>query len=180
MAITEVRRAARVERHEVELSGLDVLQLEDAGHRSRTARLWSATWPKLAAVGLALGIWQLVVMSGWRPEFVLPSPFTTLDRLWQDARTADFWEAVGTTIRRGAVGFGLALVIGSLVGAATARSRVLRAAIGSFITGLQTMPSIAWFPLAIVLFQFSEQAITFVVILGAAPSIANGLIAGGW
>jgi NitT/TauT family transport system permease protein len=40
------------------------------------------------------------------------------------------------------------------------------------------MPSIAWFPLAIVLFQLSEGAITFVVVLGAAPSIANGLISG--
>ena len=46
------------------------------------------------------------------------------------------------------------------------------------ITGLQTMPSIAWFPLAILLFQLSEGAITFVVVLGAAPSIANGLITG--
>ena len=40
------------------------------------------------------------------------------------------------------------------------------------------MPSIAWFPLAILLFKLSEQAIMFVVVLGAAPSIANGLIAG--
>ena len=46
------------------------------------------------------------------------------------------------------------------------------------ITGLQTMPSIAWFPLAILLFQLTEGAILFVVVLGAAPSIANGLIAG--
>ena len=46
------------------------------------------------------------------------------------------------------------------------------------ITGLQTMPSIAWFPLAILLFQLSESAIFFVVVLGAAPSIANGVIAG--
>ena len=40
------------------------------------------------------------------------------------------------------------------------------------------MPSIAWFPLAILLFKLSEQAILFVVVLGAAPSIANGIIAG--
>jgi NitT/TauT family transport system permease protein len=46
------------------------------------------------------------------------------------------------------------------------------------VAGLQTMPSIAWFPLAILLFQLSERAILFVVVLGAAPSIANGLIAG--
>jgi NitT/TauT family transport system permease protein len=32
--------------------------------------------------------------------------------------------------------------------------------------------------LAILLFQLSEKAILFVVVLGAAPAIANGLIAG--
>ena len=46
------------------------------------------------------------------------------------------------------------------------------------ITGLQTMPSVAWFPLAIVLFQLSPKAILFVIVLGAAPSIANGVIDG--
>jgi NitT/TauT family transport system permease protein len=40
------------------------------------------------------------------------------------------------------------------------------------------MPSIAWFPLAILLFGLTETAIMFVVVLGAAPSIANGLISG--
>ena len=40
------------------------------------------------------------------------------------------------------------------------------------------MPSIAWFPLAILLFKLTEGAILFVVVLGAAPSIANGLITG--
>jgi NitT/TauT family transport system permease protein len=46
------------------------------------------------------------------------------------------------------------------------------------ITGLQTMPSIAWFPFAILLFGLSEEAILFVIVLGAAPSVANGLIHG--
>ena len=40
------------------------------------------------------------------------------------------------------------------------------------------MPSISWFPLAILLFGLNEQAILFVVVLGAAPSIANGVING--
>ena len=46
------------------------------------------------------------------------------------------------------------------------------------ITGLMTMPSIAWFPAAIVLFGLNESAILFVIVIGAAPSIANGFIAG--
>jgi NitT/TauT family transport system permease protein len=39
-------------------------------------------------------------------------------------------------------------------------------------------PSCARFPLAILLFRLSEQAILFVILLGAAPAIANGLIDG--
>ncbi|HEV7685848.1 MAG TPA: ABC transporter permease subunit, partial [Acidimicrobiia bacterium] len=61
---------------------------------------------------------------------------------------------------------------------AVARSRILRAAVGSMITGLQTMPTIAWLPLAVLLFKLSETAIIFVVVLGAAPAIANGVISG--
>ncbi len=81
-------------------------------------------------------------------------------------------------MRRAAVGFALALVIGVAIGAIVASSKIVRSAVGSLITGLQTMPSIAWFPLAILLFKLTEGAITFVVVLGAAPSIANGLITG--
>ena len=40
------------------------------------------------------------------------------------------------------------------------------------------MPSIVWFPMALVLFGLNEKAITFVVVIGAAPSIANGIVSG--
>jgi NitT/TauT family transport system permease protein len=88
------------------------------------------------------------------------------------------WQAIATTMRRAAIGFGLALVIGLVVGALVSRVKPLRAAVGSMITALQTMPSIAWFPFAIILFGVSTPAILFVIVLGAAPSIANGLIVG--
>ena len=86
--------------------------------------------------------------------------------------------AVGITFQRAIVGFAASIVIGVAIGLAVSSSKIVRRAIGSMITGIQTMPSIAWFPLAIVLFQLDEGAIRFVVILGAAPAIANGLITG--
>ena len=46
----------------------------------RGRRVWSATWPKVAAVALGLFLWQLVVWSGWKPEYVLPGPGTVFDR----------------------------------------------------------------------------------------------------
>ena len=143
-------------------------------------KAWAATWPKLLAVVLAVAVWQVVVWSGWKPDYLLPGPGPTFSRLWEAMSDPDgrLWEALATTVRRGVFGFAIALVIGSLIGIAVSQWRVLRAGVGSMITGLQTMPSVAWFPLALLLFGLTESAITFVIVLGAAPSIANGIIGG--
>jgi len=143
---------------------------------NRAAGLWAAAWPKLVAVGLFFGAWQVVVWTGWKAEYILPSPFTVVNQLVHDI--TDLSSSAWVTLRRAAVGFALAMVIGGVLGIAVARSRVLRAGVGSMITGLQTMPSVAWYPLALVLFSLSQKAILFVVVLGAAPSIANGIIDG--
>jgi NitT/TauT family transport system permease protein len=163
---------------DADLSGLDALELPIASRKPLAVRLWAVVWPKLAALAFALVAWQLVVWSGWRPSYVLPGPITVFARLATDIGGSDLPTALAITLRRAAVGFGLALVIGCVVGVAIVQVRALRIAASSFVTGLQTMPSIAWFPLAILLFGVSEQAIMFVVVLGAAPSIANGLISG--
>jgi NitT/TauT family transport system permease protein len=159
-------------------SGLDALEQSEARPPTRAQRAWLATWPKLVAVGLVLLVWQVVVWSGWKPKYVLPGPAPVFSRLWKDLVNGDLLDATAVTLRRAFVDFAIALVIGTVLGVAVARSRVLRSAIGSMLSGLQTMPSIAWFPFAILLFQLSERAILFVVVLGAAPSIANGIVAG--
>jgi NitT/TauT family transport system permease protein len=161
------------------LQGLDALELAGrAGRAGRGRRVWAATWPKLIAVGLVILVWQIVVWSEWKPPWVLPGPAEVGAELRRMIGTSFFWEMVSTTLRRALVGFAAASVVGLVLGIAVARNKVLRAALGSMITGLQTMPSIAWFPLAILLFQLTENAIFFVVVLGAAPSVANGVIAG--
>jgi NitT/TauT family transport system permease protein len=161
------------------LAGLDALDLPVNGPRGRrrAARIWAATWPKLAAVALVLAVWQLVHLTGWK-RYVLPGPGETLSNLWAQAHTGLLWHAIGVTMTRAVIGFALAVLIGGLIGAVVSRVRPLRAAVGSVITGIQTMPSIAWFPFAIILLGLNTSAILFVVVLGAAPSIANGLIAG--
>jgi NitT/TauT family transport system permease protein len=161
------------------ISGLDALEMaaQEKGS-TRAGRIWAATWPKLTAAGLFVLAWQAVVWSGWKPEYALPGPDIVFPELWTYATDAALWDGLATTARRAVVGFAAALAVGLLLGLAVARSRILRSAIGSMITALQTMPSIVWFPLAILLFQLSEQAIFFVVVLGAAPSIANGVIYG--
>src|SRR5207237_8772467 len=112
-----------------------------------------------AAVALGLGIWQLVVWSGWKPDYVLPGPLPVFQRLAQDLGQADFYTGVAVTMRRALTGYAIAVVIGSAVGLLVARVPRVRKAVGHAILGLQSMPSIAWFPLAILLFQLSEGAL---------------------
>jgi NitT/TauT family transport system permease protein len=161
------------------LAGLDQLELAppQQARRHIAAKAWAAAWPKLLALTLALAIWQLVYLSGFKSG-ILPGPAATLPDLWHQLHTAQLWQALGTTLRRAVIGFALALAIGTVVGALVSRIRPLRAAVGSLITALQTLPSIVWVPFAIILFGATTQAILFVVVMTAAPAIANGLIAG--
>jgi len=166
-------------RLEEELAGLDALDaLRPEQGPGLAARAWAALWPKAVAMFGVFAVWQIVVWSHWKPPYALPGPTTVLPELARQAKTLSFWHAVATTIRRAMTGFGLAVTIGTVLGIGVSRSSILKRGFGSFLTGLQSMPSIVWFPLAILLFKLSEGAILFVVVLGAAPSIANGLVSG--
>jgi sulfonate transport system permease protein len=146
--------------------------------RRSAAGFWSGLWPKLGALLLATLIWQAVVWSGWRPESSLPGPWPVLERLGSDLGRGDFYLGIAVTLRRAALGYGIAVGAGVLVALVIARITLARRAVGSLLVGLQSMPSIAWFPLAILLLQHSEGAITLVVLMGAAPAIAAGLLSG--
>ena len=161
------------------LAGREIVETtERQPSRMPLARLWSWLWPKLAAVALVLAAWQATVWSGWQPDYVLPGPLPVFQRLAQDLGNSNFDLGIAITLRRALTGYAIAVAIGTVTGILVARIAVLRRAIGSAILGLQSMPSIVWFPVAILLFGLNETAIFFVVILGAAPSIAGGLLSG--
>ena len=160
------------------LTYLESLEVpSDQRSRRLATRVWSGLWPVGLAIVIVLAGWQLIHLSGWK-KAIFPGPGATLSNLWHQLQTGLLWHAIATTAQRAIIGFGLAVLIGAVIGALVSRIRPLRAAVGSLITGLQTLPSIAWFPFAIILFGITTQAILFVIILGAAPSVANGLIAG--
>jgi NitT/TauT family transport system permease protein len=157
----------------VELESRDHEKLAERPARAPQLRIWSGLWPQLVAVLVAVAGWQVVAWSG-----VVPGPLPVFNRLFHDLTSFDFYVGVAITLERALIGYGIAVLVGSTVGLLVARVTILRRALGSALLGLQSMPSISWFPLAILLFQRSEPAIIFVVLLGAAPAIANGLLSG--
>jgi NitT/TauT family transport system permease protein len=161
-----------------DLSSVDAVETTPRPGRAPLRRVWAGLWPKLAAAALLLAVWQAVVWSGWKPDYVLPGPGPDYKRLAQDFANVNFDLGIAITLRRALIGYATAVAIGVVLGILVARVAVLRKAIGSAILGLQSMPSIVWFPLAILLFGLNETAIFFVVILGAAPAIAGGLLSG--
>ncbi|MFP5314767.1 MAG: ABC transporter permease [Actinomycetes bacterium] len=157
--------------------GLDNLQQEAHVQSSWKSSITKALLP-VAALVAVIYLWQMYV---WivrpRPD-QLPGPadvFGTLGTLWQNG---DAVETVLTSLQRGVVGFIIAVVIATPLGLVLAQSRVLRGAFGPLISGLQVLPSVAWVPAAVIWFGLSDATVYFVVLMGAIPSITNGLIAG--
>jgi NitT/TauT family transport system permease protein len=166
------------------LAGLDNLEVSSSGGSSRPsarevgARVWRSLWPKALAVVIVLAIWQLVYWANVKPHVVLPGPGQVFPDLWNQLQHAQLWKAIGLTLRQAVEGFALAVVVGTVVGLLVARIPPVRAAVGSLITGLQTIPSVVWIPFAIILFGNNSTAILFMVVITASPAIANGLITG--
>jgi len=98
---------------ESEIRGLDALDTAP-GTTVRSRVTWAWLWPKLAAVAIALGIWEAVALSGWKPSYVLPGPGPVLTELAHQVTTGQLWQAVGVTLTRGVAGFLVATVVGLL------------------------------------------------------------------
>lgn len=125
-----------------------------------------------AAAGLLL-LWQGVVWLAIWPPFLFPGPVEVAATMGRIALSGELATAVWVTFRRIAMGFLLAGGAGLLLGAALARFQRLAAVLSPMVMGLQAMPSICWFPLAILWFGLNESAILFVTIIGALFAVAT-------
>lgn len=158
-------------------AGLDALE---TGGRStsRSRGVFVRALSPLAAIALIIVLWQVIIWLQWQPDYIIPSPRQVWDALAMQAEQQILWEATFNSIRRAAQGFIIALAVATPIGLALGLNRGLRTVFGPILTGLQQLPSVAWVPAAIIWFGLSDATIYAVVLLGAVPSIANGLIAG--
>lgn len=159
-------------------AGLDALDTRTAERQPAGRRLLGKLVPPLVAVLAVLAVWQLAYWAGVKPDYVLPSPLDVWGALEEMWLAGTLFEYIWTSISRGILGFLVAIAVGTPLGLVVARVKPVRAAIGPILTGLQSLPSVAWVPAAILWFGLTNGTIYAVVLLGAVPSIANGIVAG--
>ena len=159
-------------------AGLDALQTP-AGPRPGRLRRAAGTLRSLAlALTVLLTAWEGYVRLGPEPRSVVPGPTdvaAALGALWRSGQSQT---ALTTSLGRGLLGFAVAVAVATPLGFLIARARWLRAALGPLISGLQVLPSVAWVPAALVWFGLSDATVYFVVLMGAVPSVINGLLSG--
>jgi NitT/TauT family transport system permease protein len=161
-------------------AGLDELERPVVRAAASRRRLLRSVVPPLVTLGVFLLIWHLAAANDLfgKADYVLPSPADVFSEATDQWSLGRIQEAIVTSLRRGGLGFLASMVVGSAIGLVMSSNRLVRAAIGPYISGLQSLPSVVWVPAAIVWWGISDPAIYFVVLMGAVPSIANGLVAG--
>jgi len=159
-------------------AGLDSLQTAREAAPRRARRIVQAALPTAIFVVAALTAWQLyTVIAHPRPD-LYPGPADVVSAIGGAATSGRLGTAIATSLGRGGLGFLLAVVVATPLGLLLAEVRWLRRAVGPILSGLQVLPSVAWVPAAILWFGLTDAAVYFVVLLGAIPSIVNGLLAG--
>lgn len=161
-----------------DLSSLDRLQSETTKPNSVWRTFRTSVLPPIVFLIVLIAAWQAyVVIVQPRPDLA-PGPLDVVNAIgdaWESGRLPT---AVLTSLERGVVGFLIAIAVGTPLGLLLAEVGWLRRAIGPLISGLQVLPSVAWVPAAILWFGLTDATVYFVVLMGATPSIVNGLISG--
>jgi NitT/TauT family transport system permease protein len=112
-------------------------------------------------------IWQIVSMTNIWPNNLFPSPYEVAEDLVYTASDGSLFFGIGTSILRLIIGLAIAIVGGMLLGIFMARVEVVNQTIGSLVLGLQSIPSVAWVPLAILWFGLTDGGIIFVTAIGS-------------
>ncbi|MFF9019071.1 ABC transporter permease [Streptomyces eurythermus] len=158
-------------------AGLDALETTATGRPPLRETLVNKILPPVVAIAVVLVVWYILYPVVDDPS-KLPSP-GAVGSAFRDAwLRGELLGYIWTSVSRGLLGFAFALVIGTPLGLLVARVKFVRAAIGPILSGLQSLPSVAWVPPAVIWLGLNNSMMYAVILLGAVPSIANGLVSG--
>jgi NitT/TauT family transport system permease protein len=135
------------------------------------------TLTRLAVWAVLLGAWEAAFrVVGWRP-WIFPAPSHVIESLVHMAGASTHYAlptALAISVARLATGFVISMTLGMLGGIALWRWPALDRTFGGFFLGLQTLPSVCWVPLSVLLFGLNETGILFVLVMGSTFAMAIG------
>lgn len=109
----------------------------------------------------------------WPPLIIPNDPggVTIIKTLIDGILSGRLIEATATSLGRLIVGYVIAVVIGLALGFFIYKYKLVDDTLGFFVTALQSVPNIVWFPLAILWFGLGVSSVIFIVVLGATLTI---------
>ena len=131
------------------------------------------------AVTLALiGLWQLGANAGLLSPVFFPGPDRAFGTLWDQLQGGDFWFAFGATLRRMALGFVSAAIVGVVAGSAIGLSGRLRAYVEPTLEFIRPLPASAVIPLFVLLVGLNERMIVAVIAFASLWPVLLGTVHG--
>jgi len=133
---------------------------------------------QVAFYAVLIGLWALIVRLHIWPTYIFPPPADVYTALRDGFEDHSFWIAIGVSMRHMLLGYGISVVLGTVLGIGLASNRFLEQTVGGLLVSLQSMPSICWLPLAVLWFGLSENAILFVIVMGSTLSVTISMETG--
>jgi ABC-type nitrate/sulfonate/bicarbonate transport system permease component len=121
----------------------------------------------VAGMAALLLLAEVLPRTGLVPSAYLPPASRIAAALAREARTAQFWAAVGDTLTGWALGLLIAVVAGVVVGVVIGAVPVLRAVTASTVEFLRPIPSVALIPLAVLLYGTDLRSTLLLVVYAA-------------
>ena len=117
------------------------------------------------------GLWALLAQLKIWPPYLFPTPWGVAQELYYGFSDHSYWIAIAVSMRRVLIGYAISIVAGMILGLGVASNRFLEETMGGLLVSLQSLPSICWWPLALLWFGLNQNAILFVVIMGSLLSV---------
>jgi len=138
--------------------------------RKAAVRPWDRYLVRTLSIIGALVIWYLCSVN--HVSFIVsfenvPNPLVVGDQFFYLLGTGEFYTHIGVSLGRILISFGIAAVLGIVVGILMGRSRIVADVMLPHIEILRPIPAVAWIPLAILMFPTEESSIIFITALGA-------------
>jgi len=139
---------------------------------------WNDVANTVLFLAIFIGIWQMIYLSGMFPKVSLPSPIMVAESFIDLLQSNILFTSIAMTLYRLVIGFGASIGIGVAVGLAMVKFNGFGKTMGSFAMGLQSFPSVAWVPFAILLIGLNDAGILFVVIMSSVFSVMMSTYSG--